>query len=208
MPILKMPNLTPPGGWRYFQPETRLWFNGDDQGAEDMFDKISSHRQYRKLQRASLGEVKEDVHNQICERLGPEHCRGIAEGTFYLKQNYATNMSLSTVMAGSKALMDFLIHGVDQVPIEQVKQRASVCLSCHLNTPMTGCKSCSSLGKTISKILPGERQSSQLNACAACGCALQLKVNSTIETIKNADSGRNITYPDHCWVKKELDALG
>ena len=208
MPYLKMPNLTPPGGWRYFQPETRLWFNGDDQGAEDMFEKIASHRVYRNLPRTSLAEVKEDVHNQTCERLGPEHCRGIADGGFYLKQNYAANMSLGTVMAGSKALMDFLVNGVDQVPLEQVKQRANTCLSCHLNTPMTGCKSCSSLGKTIAKILPGERRSSLLNACAACGCSLQLKVNATIETIKKADEGRNIAYPDHCWVKKELHALG
>jgi hypothetical protein len=208
MPYLKMPNVTPPGGWRYFQPETRLWFSGDDQGFEDMLEKIASHRSFRKLARTSLIEVKEDVHKQMCERLGPEHCRDFPDGAFYLRQNYAANMSLSTVLAGSKAIMDFLIHGVDQVPLEQVKQRAGVCLSCHLNTPMTGCGTCSSLGKTIAKILPGERQSSQLNACAACGCSLQLKVNATIETIKNADDGRDIQYPDHCWVKKELNALG
>lgn len=206
MPILKMPNLTPPGGWRYFQPETRLWFNGDDQGAEDMFEKIAAHRQYRKLARTSLIDVKEDVHNQMCERLGPAHCRDIPDGGFYLKQNYATNMSLSTVLAGSKALMNFLVHGVDQVPLEQVKQRAGVCLSCHLNTPMTGCKSCSSLGKTIARILPGDRRSSQLQACAACGCALELKVNTTLETINKADEGRDIQYPAHCFVTKERNA--
>lgn len=206
MPFLKMPNLTPPGGWRYFQPETRLWFDGDDQGFEAMLETIAKHRQYRKLARQSLIEVKEDVHNQICERLGPEHCRDISDGTFYLRHNYATNMTLSGVLAGSKALMDFAVNGVDQVPIEQVRQRANTCLSCHLNTPMTGCGTCSSLGKTIAKLIPGERRNSNLNACAACGCSLQLKVNATIEVIKNADEGRGITYPDHCWVKKELNA--
>lgn len=205
MPYLKMPNTTPPGGWRYFQPETRLWFNGDDQGYEDMVERIAHHRQYRKIQRQSLKETAEDVQNQICERLGPEHCRDMPSGSFWLKNDYSAGLSASSVLAGSKAFIDFLTEGTEQVPLEQVKQRAEICRGCHLNTPLQGCGSCSTLMQMTAKILPKERRLEGLQTCAACGCGLQLKVNATMETISKADEGRNLTYPTHCWVTKESE---
>jgi len=152
MPFLKMPNTTPPGGWRYFQPETRLWFNGDDQGYEDMVERIAHHRQYRKLPRQSLRETAEDVQNQICERLGPEHCRDMPSGSFWLKTDYSAGLSASSVLAGSKAFIDFLTEGTEQVALEQVKQRAEICRGCHLNTPLQGCGSCSTLMQMTAKI--------------------------------------------------------
>jgi hypothetical protein len=206
MPYLKMPNLTPPGGWRYFQPETRLWFDGTDQGFEDMVEKIVHHRQYRSLARTSRNEVVEDVNNQLCERLGPAHCRDIKPDGFYIKQDFTQTFSFSTVMAGSKALIDFIKNGMEQIAVSKVQQRAEICRSCHLNTPMTGCGSCSALGKTVAKLLPEERRAPGLNACAACGCSLPLKVNSTLETINKADEGRGVVYPENCFVTKERNA--
>lgn len=203
MPYLKMPNTTPPGGWRYFQPESRLWFDGSDQGFEDMVERIAHHRQYRKLNRQSMREVAEDVNNQLCERLGPEHCRDMPAGSFWLKHDYAAGLTASTVLAGSQALIAMLKEGTNAVPLEQVKARAEICRGCQFNTPLQGCGSCSTIMQTTARILPSERRLSGLETCAACGCGLQLKVNATLKTIQNADEGRNLTYPAHCWVTIE-----
>lgn len=204
MPYLKLPSQTPPGGWRYFQPDSRLWFNGNDQGFAEMVERISKHRKFRGFQRQSEVEVAEDVHTQLCERLGPMHCKAEkGSNWFHIKRDFSMNIDGETAIAGSKALLSFLKSGRETVPMEQAKDRAATCMSCHLNTPEAGCSSCSSLSSTTAKLLPKERRIPGLSVCAACGCGLQLKVNVPLSVVREADDGRNLSYPDYCWVTKE-----
>ena len=203
MPYLKLPRQSPPGGWRYFQPETKLWFNGDDQGFADMVERIVVHRKYRELSRSTFDEVLEDVNRQLCERLGPAHCGAQkGEAWSYIKQDFSNGINGETALAGSKALLDFILSGKKLNDEDESLSRAEVCRSCHLNTPAQGCGNCSALAQTTAKLVPENRRYSGLNVCAACGCGLQLKVNVPMEIVKSADADRGLTYPAHCWVNQ------
>lgn len=203
MPTLKLPRQAPPGGWRYFQPETKLWFDGSDQGVEDMCEKISSHRKYRQLVRASKAEAWEDVQAQLCERLGPEHCyAGRDEQWTPIKKDFSQNVSGEQIFAFTKVILTAAHDGKAWAPLDEVVVRADICSRCHLNTPTEGCFTCSALKVATAGLIPTQRKFPGLHVCAACGCGLELKVNVTREIIDTADEGRNLIYPKHCWLSK------
>ncbi len=203
MPYLKLPSQTPPGGWRYFQPETQLWFNGNDQGFVDMVHQVAKHRAHRGLPRANYNEAFDDVNAQLCERLGPDHCRAKpTENWSYIKRDYSANIDGETAIAGSKAFIAFIRGGFKMEDVGVAHARAEVCRTCHLNTPAAGCSSCSTLHVASARFLPKDRQFTGLHVCAACGCGLQMKVNMPMSVIESADEGRNLQFPAHCWITK------
>ena len=205
MPTLKLSRETPPGGWRYFQPETRLWFSGDEQGVYEMAERIVAHRRYANVPRGTIQEVMEDIHNQICERLGPAFCHQKGGGTFFhIKKDLSQNIDSQTAIAGTKAFIEFLATGRELVDRQEAFRRAEICRSCHLNTHGKGCVSCNGLNKLVKTVLKEERREPGLYICAACGCGLQAKVQVNEEVIKAADQGRDLTYPAWCWVPEIL----
>jgi hypothetical protein len=203
MPYLKLPSQTPPGGWRYFQPETQLWFDGNDQGFQDMVRRVAAHRALRNLPRANYNDAFDDVNAQLCERLGPDHCRAKpTENWSHIKRDFSANIDGETALAGSRAFLAFIKGGLQMEEIDEAARRAAICRSCHLNTPAAGCSSCSTLHTTSARILKKERLFQGLHVCAACGCGLQLKVNMPMAVIESADEGRNLKFPAHCWIEK------
>lgn len=198
---LKKPSERPPGGWRYFQAETRLWFNGDDQGVRDMAERIARHRGFKGLPRASANEAMEDIHTQLCERLGPEWCR-TSDGRpfFHIKKDLSQNIDSTVAIAATKAFVEFLKSGAELEIKEEALRRGEICRSCHLNTEGKGCVSCGGLNKLVAAALPTDRHQAGLHICAACGCGLKAKVNVTENVIRAADSGSGRAYPPWCWI--------
>lgn len=81
--------------------------------------------------------------------------------------------------------------------------RAQICLQCDLNQEIPGCSGCNDLMGRISRIVGDRRlpNDSSLKGCAACGCALRLKVWMPTDALKiDAD------YPAHCWLRREVQA--
>jgi len=64
---LKSWHRAPPGGWFYFQPVSDLRISGKD--SIELISQILHHRQYKKLDRCSTAEIKDDVEKQIIERI-------------------------------------------------------------------------------------------------------------------------------------------
>lgn len=205
MPTLKLPRQTPPGGWKYFQPETMLWFYGDEQGVMEMAERVAAHRRHVNVPRGTVNEAYEDIITQICERIGPDHCREKSGAPFFhIKKDLSQNIDNATAMAGSRAFLEFLSSGAQLVDKQEAFRRAEICRRCHLNTKGKGCLSCNGLNKLVQKILPGDRKEPDLHICAACGCSLQAKVQMPASVIKAADEGRDLAYPSWCWTNEIL----
>lgn len=202
MAYLKLPSQTPPGGWIYFQKETRKWFT-TDQGVEALALEVAEHRRYRGLSRASEDLALEDIQTQICERLGPEHCRPFAgENWQPLKRDLSRNLDGESALAFSRAFLEFAKGGAELVDEVELHSRAQICLDCHLNVKSEGCFGCSVLVGLVAAAIPSSRTYQELDTCAACGCALRAKVNMPMSVIRAADEGRGITYPPWCWAKE------
>lgn len=203
MAYLKLPSQTPPGGWIYFQNETRKWFSGD-QGVIALAEEIALHRQYRELPRASEDEALEDIHEQICNRLGPEHCRpNKGEDWRPIKRDFTRNLDSEQAVAFTKGFIEFVKGHGETVAEPEAQRRAEICRSCPLNMKAEGCAGCSTLYHLINAVLPSGRQLPGLDLCAACGCGLKAKVWMPFSVIEAADSGRGLVYPSNCWLSAE-----
>ncbi len=67
MPLLKDTRTTPPGGWRYTQPETALEMRGNS--LPELIGTVTAHRKYKGLERTFDYEVSIDIQRQICAAL-------------------------------------------------------------------------------------------------------------------------------------------
>jgi len=199
MAYLKIPSQQPPGGWIYFQKETRKWFTGD-QGLKEMAEEIAEHRRYRELPRATPDEALEDIHEQICNRIGPEHCRpNKGEDWRPIRRDYTRNLDSEMAVGFTKGFLEFVKGHGEMVAEPEVTRRANICLSCPLNMKAEGCAGCTTLYHLINAAIPARRQVGGLEICAACGCGLKAKVNMPRVVIEKADEGRDLVYPLWCW---------
>jgi hypothetical protein len=201
MARLKFPSQKPPGGWKYLQPQTRLWFNGDDQGVVEMAEQIAKHRVFRKLPRATPREAMEDIHEQLCQRLGGDHCMpNDGENWNPIKKDYSNNLDGEQAVAFTKTFLSFIKEGGATAPMTEAARRSSICKACPMNIKSTGCASCSFLQGVINGVIPTSMRIEGLHVCAVCGCGLQAKVLMTKEVIAAGDAGRDLVYPPNCWI--------
>jgi len=196
MPRLRYKNQAPPGGYQYFQSESRLRIKGYTT-AEDTVWAIVAHRQYRHLERASYQEAYDDMHAQLCERLGKAACVECDDVT-----DYSQNLSGDQIIGFTKAFIKHVANGCEFVDIEEAHRRADICLGCHMNMPKEGCATCGTLVSFIEMAIPSERRFDGLEMCAACGCSLKAKVNATQDVILAGNKNRNLKMPAHCWQNK------
>jgi hypothetical protein len=206
MAYLRIRNEAPPGGWRYFQAETRKWFDGE-QGILALAEDVAAHRKYKELARATPDEALEDIHAQVCERLGPEYCQAEkGEDWQPIKRDFTRNLSGEQAVAFTKAFLTFARKGGQFVDQRIAEARADICRHCHLNMKQDGCASCSLLNSMISGAIPTARQFDGVDVCAACGCGLKAKINMTGEVIRASEEGRDLVYPKWCWVPEAINA--
>jgi hypothetical protein len=73
MALLRDTRTTPPGGWRYVQPETECAMQAATLG--ELTGLVQAHRIYKGLDPRGLGEISADIQRQICARLGASFSR-------------------------------------------------------------------------------------------------------------------------------------
>ncbi len=201
MARLKYRGTRPPGGFRYSQPETRAFIEGDNHG--ELMKLVLSHRRYKGLPRATLPEVIQDVERQICASLSNNECTSEGPLDELRPVTETRTLTLVDVMKFSKAAIGWLASGAKVVPMEQLKKRQAACLGCHLNNRLRAC-SCSVFYKTIDKLVQADRRDPGLFVCSACLCSTVSKTQMPIEMVIKADEGREIKYPALCWVPREI----
>lgn len=199
---IKFKGTRPPGDWVYVQPETRLQMKGDDH--KKLMKTVLAHRIYKKLPRATMAEVEQDVERQICSRLSSNECsrEGPDDELRPVEENRV--LTVSGVLKFSAAAMAWLAKGAEVVGMEQLKKRQAVCLNCPLNSRLKAC-SCSALYKTIDALVPAARSEPGLFICGACGCSTKVKTQMPLSMIASSDEGRDVKYPKLCWITTERE---
>lgn len=197
MPYLKTLNTVPPGGWRYLQPGTNVWFR--ERSWDVIVKKITTHREYKGI---DVGDVPRDIQDQICMSLGPEHCRPYPGETWEPVEDRTNQLSPGMVLSLSKGILSFIKSGAQWVEPSEAERRAEICRSCPFNKPAAMC-SCSAAYKVINAAVPAEKVPEGIDVCMACGCSLKAKVNLPLSVIKDSIQN-NQKFPGHCW---QLEAL-
>lgn len=196
---LRDQQFSPPGGWRYEEPSTGARFSALIKG--DLVKQVRKHRDQKGI---PAGNVEDDIETWVCAQLPPEMCVRETQGSVPVT-NPSAGIGLQEVIQFLNSITHvFRNNGlVDQSVAEE---RANICLSCPLNTTVSGCRPCAGVATLVYKVLGAKRVSSQdkLKECGVCGCALAAKVwvpKSYLESLKSVQSHRD-KYPDYCWMNK------
>lgn len=186
----------------YFQKETEFTIKAENR--DNLVDLVVKHRQYRNLHPQQPALVALDIERQICVRLGHDECRPEGgEDKWVARDGRKPGVTMSGVLAFSKAALAFIASGAELAPMEEVHRRAAGCRGCPLNQPMTGC-ACNIFYKALDAAIPRSRKLEGLHVCRACDCSLVAKVNLTAEQIIVSNKGRQITWPAQECFQREI----
>jgi hypothetical protein len=195
-------NTVPPGGFRYFQAETRTWIDAPDY--VEFFSRVKAHRQANNIPLDQFWADK--VEDQLCQSLPP----GLCKQTLPLGQtrNVFGRISWDQVYNGTTTLASWAFKGFPKVDQATATARGDICSRCYYNVSVSGvCASCSHLQNLAAAFTQGRVTAADhyLKACAVCRCSLRVKVWATIEAISAGTPDTDLPkYPDFCWIKNEL----
>ncbi len=200
MALLKRRSQQPPGGFIYRQSETDMTIKGENE--DQLIDKVIAHRVYKGLTPIDREEVRKEIERQICVRLSRLDCKPEGPNDHWVPQdNMREVVTMSGVLAFSKAAIAFLASGGEMAPMEEVQRRAAICRECPMNQPMTGC-ACNLFYKVLDTTIPADRRVEGMHVCRACNCSLGVKVNLTDKQVIVSNEGRKISWPEQqCWQK-------
>lgn len=206
MALLNFKSTTPPGGWSYFQKETEFTIKGENE--DDLISQVVAHRAYKNLHPQDPASVQFDIERQICTRLGNAECRKEGPDDPWVPQNPSyTVITMSMMLAFSKAAIAFAASGGELAPIELARTRAQNCNDCPLAIPVAGC-SCGVFYKAIEAVLPESRRFSQeKKICQVCSCSVGVKVNLTEKQVVASNEGRgDLPWPaTPCWQRDIME---
>ena len=178
MKELKQKNKTPPGGWRYTDPDTGFNFR-KYRTIEELVDRVTTYRLHNNLPPIpSLRLIIE--HWLCCQPNMEQHC----------KPTTVVSRSLRQYLQGAKAAVKIAASGDSAYTTQQeAEARAVICVDCFQNVEN---KKHSRLGRYTDKYLRsmvGSRRTSldeQLFSCNLCTCPLRPKVHVTQSIIEEA----------------------
>lgn len=200
MALIKSTRLVPPGGWRYVQPETAMRFSSEF-SFEELVAQVKNHREYKQL---STETLEEDIQRQMCSGLSGEHCRPEPGESWTpvkdLTASLSTSLAVKLMSSVTRALMKFVLGGLEFVPKAEAVRRADICQRCPFNKPATLC-ACSSVYGAVEKLIPDDRKELGVSVCMACGCSLQAKVNLPNDVIL-ASLPDDLVLPSWCWQRE------
>jgi len=175
---LQSTSVVPPGGWEYREPRIKgpAFRAGDYLG---LVQKVIACRRANNFERQGEEEVKADIEQQICQRVGHNWCDHMKAG------QWGFSISFDRIRSGTAALLSWAkvsFTGQDPyVDSQTAADRAAACSKCWANKRIAGCYGCG-LADQIREMLvdaKGGRQTpfdQELEACLVCGCANQAQV--------------------------------
>lgn len=203
---LNNPMHVPPGGYRYVQPETGEVFDG--QCLSGTVDLVGRHRQTMSLARPSPDEIRADVEDQICMRVGHEWCSHMKAGSWGFRVDW------DTIQAGTRALMAWALAAVKgenpYVDQAEANRRAAICSKCWANHSIGGCAGCG-MADRIRDLLTdakGDRRTpldERLGHCLVCGCSNAAQIWIRPDLLDGAMSDhQRACYGEipNCWKSK------
>ena len=187
---------TPPGGFRYVQPESGFEFRSIT--AASIFRSIRDHR-------AANGY---DLTPGWEDRVEDEMCASMPAGVCAHKEEtpaaVGRSITVSDVVNFLKTLAYWTRDSREFVPQEEAERRAKICVDCPFNVKPANCTPCAGLAKRIASLL-GARTTSHdagLQSCAVCGCS-SAQVHFPLEVLhKFLPEEINLKLPTWCWKRR------
>jgi len=180
-------DTNPPGGWSYYQEETKTWIT---QG--DYLRLVSAVERHRREHNIPIGPLfEEEIEHQIASR--PESHSMPVEVPEVLPSRRTT---MDDVERFVTTAYKWLHSGGTFVPIDEAERRASICATCPENANVRGCSWCRHTLNAMNKHFARQTTSKDglLRACAVCGCELKVAVHIPV-----GDPEPGLAYPPHCW---------
>lgn len=197
MALLRYPREGPPGGWWYFQAETRLRIVGES--LEDLTRRVCEHRKHKSLAPDAEAEVRVEIERQICSRLDETQCRREgAHDSWVPIPNDGRLLDLGAIVSASRVALEWVKGGAKLVDEKEAQRRREICAVCALNQPATGCK-CAPLYRLVEAAVPREKRFEDLHVCAVCACTLKAKVWMPMDAISGENERLARAYPVWCW---------
>jgi hypothetical protein len=193
--IVKDTTVSPPGGWRYIQPETGFEFTAST--LREVVKKVTAHREANGI---AIGDPSADIQDFVCAQLplGSEDCIHVIEGDYAVKTKFTMDDVKRFIQAAVAALGS---RGLVDQP--EAERRAAICASCPLNTNVKGCWRCRGLAEWLFKLIGARTTAhgSRLNQCGVCGCAIKAKIWLPLDVAKQVSEG--YTFPSWCWLNEQ-----
>lgn len=196
MALLKKLRETPPDGFVYTQAETGVRIERDTLG--ELEDAVIAHRQYKGIEPTDRPAVTLDIQRQICSHQFPGICKPEAGEEYAPIKDQTRSVSPYDVMAFTASAFEFIKQGGGIVDKKESERRAAICRGCALNRSMNCI--CTPIYRLIDLTIPKDRKEPGLLVCGVCACSLAAKVLMPRRVIAEGESGRNLTYPPHCWI--------
>lgn len=181
---------TPPGGWKYTEPQTGVTFVDNHHRA--FTERIFKHREANGLYTG--GGWIDDLFDAVCRQNPSIPQRD--------EDKPERRMELSDVRRFARTLSNWIGAGAEWVIQDEAERRAAICVTCPNNKVVNGCWGCKGPLNWIVEMM-GNRTTSQdarLEQCEICFCTLRAKVHIPLDVLLD-DQEPIEGLPDHCWMK-------
>ncbi len=194
---LKSLNITPPGEFRFKDPDSG--FEMKEGTFYELTRTVSIHRRNNNFRPLSEAEIEDAV----CQRLTPaaqaEYC---AEGA-----RIPTFVPWTDVFSFLRTASAWLLSGAKTVPQAEAERRASICAGCPYNRGLSGgCAACSNAVNSLRRELLHKSTSvdAKLEACAICNCDNKTLAHIPIKTLETVP--HDFSLASWCWRNKNSAA--
>lgn len=206
---------TPPGGYRYWVPETQRWIpdrqerSGNFLSLQDLLAALKKHYAANNLNApANLADL---IQHQMCANLPVGWCMHFPaeREPFEPKgpRRQTRHLTLAGVLQGTQTLISWQVAGRPKVETGEAVRRAEVCLRCPENLSVQGCSGCNNPLTALVKSFVGMQnlpQISGLGSCSVCGCALSAKIWLPLDILKSHMDEKQLSeFPEWCWLQSQ-----
>lgn len=196
MRTFRMPNVTPPSGFKYVVPETGMEVLAG--GMDNLVVSVQRHYAVNKLPIPK--NLRAVIEHYLC-LINPEtFCRGEYEPG----DQQTVNITTSAIKEATNYASARLKWGPDKFLCSQAEadRRASICVSCPENYRGI-CTTCNGLKDYVVKAI-GDRVTaydSRLGVCSRCSCLVKAKVHISMPAIRAVTPPADFDkYPANCWM--------
>lgn len=227
MPTLLSRDRHPPGGFRFYQPQTN-WNAPTWQSFAVVVGAVVSHRRGNPPLQTQYGlSIDPDIVANEVDAYNAQICKANGWTEYYADDespkpfpHHQYKASAAGVVAsvrktaiGVGALKEWLGDGLKPVDRIAAENRAVICANCPHNTDDPNWLQ--SLNEKAGELIRGwieaknkmeliTVQDAKLGACNICDCYLRLKVWSPTEVVQNATPADiREKLPPFCWIKTE-----
>lgn len=200
--VLKDSKRTPPGGWRFEDPQTGFKFDRHYRTIDELMAHVDSYRAQNKL--PPIPDLQENIEIYLCSQPDMEgHC--IEQATI--------KRTAQQYLQGAKAAIKTFFNPNAAFESQEVAQkRAEICVRCRHNRKNSKhLRAQEYTDEVVSKVV-GDRTTpldSKLFTCELCTCPLRPKVHISQKIVQDSLSAKERLKlmkatdfegkPLHCW---------